>query len=779
MRIKKTKLPVSFLHGATLTWVLLLCSTEAFAQSGGKASQENANTPSQSQLNSDTFFDDDAIIVTANKRDERLLDVASAVSAVTGDELDRRQLLDLQDLAKVVPGLSINASGISTKITIRGLSSSGDGATVATVLDDVPLSFSGANTQGGFLASDFDTYDLERVEVLRGPQGTLYGATAEGGLVKYVTARPRLGLFQAGFEAGALNIAHGGSSASGKAYVNLPLGKSVAARATGFYEGLPGFIRNDFLQQRDVNEGKRYGGRVSVLFEPSPNFSVRTTALYQRRKTDGSEVLRVFGDTQPSDPLEPVNGYDASGYSNNTFDSKLQLYYLDLAYNTSWAKFQSITSYGKSQNRFVLDRPTFPPILAQFGLPPSQVTQFDRHNLRKFNQELRLSSQSGSTISNREFAWQLGGFYTDENVDYKQNFPGRTYPGGVLLPPPFDNVASDSAPSRFRDIAGFASLDYYIFPNFDVEIGGRIARNKQRSQIEEAGLLFSGGPTVLLPAVNTSETVKTYSVAARLRFAPDVISYARVASGYRPGGPQFPIIGQPPGVPTEFGSDSTTNYELGVKGKAFERLLTFDVAAFYIDWNDIQISQVVNVVNPVTGVSTPYSITGNAGKAVSRGVEWTVALRPGDGFEIQTAGAYTDAHLSATPPAGSAGSKDDKLPYVPEFSNTLSADYFTALGESRLTIGGSWTYTSARQSEFVLGGSQTKLPSYNDFSIFGGVEWQRYALQIYVKNLSDSKGILNYGAAGALGPSITSPISYGSIAITRPRTIGIRFTSNF
>ena len=719
------------------------------------------------------------IVVTANKRSERLLDVASSVSAVSGEELDKRQIIDLQDIAKAVPGVSINASGISTKITIRGLSSSGDGATVATVLDEVPLSFSGANTQGGFLASDFDTYDLERIEVLRGPQGTLYGATAEGGLIKYVTKRPQLGVWEGGIELGALHIAHGEAAATAKGYLNVPLGENAALRVTAFYASLPGFVSNALLDQQRVNDGERYGGRASILFEPTDNLTIRTTALVQRKNTNGSEVLRVLGDTSPGNPFQTVAGYDASGYSNNSSDNRLRLFSLDAAYDAGWGRLQSITSYGISDNDFTLDRPTFPPILSSFGLPPSQVTQFDTHILRKLNQEVRVSSQPNSRLYDRDVSWQLGLFYTLERVSFRQNFPGRAYPTGELLPPPFDNVASDSAPSRFRDIAAFGSVDYYFFPNFDIEVGGRISRNRQRSQIEQGGLLFSGGPTILLPEVLTAETVKTYSVAARYHVSPDIIGYARVASGYRPGGPQFPIIGQPAGVPTSFGADSTTNYELGIKGKALGNLLTFDLAAFNISWNDIQILQVVNVVNPVTGVSTPYSITGNAGEAVSRGLEWTITLRPIADLDLQSTGAYTDAHLSETPPAGSAGAKGDRLPYVPEFTSTFSFDYRPVVGVGRASLGGSWTYTSSRQSEFVLGGTQTRLPPYHDLAAFLGYEWDRFSLQIYGKNLTDSRGILNYAGSGALGPSTSSTISYGAIAITRPRTFGIRLTADF
>ncbi len=208
------------------------------------------------------------LVVTANKRSERLQDVAMSVSALKGEDLARNQTLDLQDLANQVPGLSLQQSGGNfTKIILRGQNAGGDGASVATVMDDVPLSFSGANNDGALLSTDFETYDLERVEVLRGPQGTLYGATAEGGLIKYVTNKPNPNAFSAGLEAGVDDLAHGDVGGAGKGYLNIPLLNGTAAvRVSGFYESLPGWVDNKLLGASKVNDGYRdgQGNRVNA-----------------------------------------------------------------------------------------------------------------------------------------------------------------------------------------------------------------------------------------------------------------------------------------------------------------------------------------------------------------------------------------------------------------------------------------------------------------------------------------------------------------------------------
>ena len=715
------------------------------------------------------------VVVTANKRTERLKDVAMSDSAISGQELATAQALDLQDIATKVPGLNLEQDGSGlTRIILRGQNTGGPGANVATVIDDIPVSFSGATSDGAILANDFDPYDLDRIEVLRGPQGTLYGATAEGGLLKYVTKTPDMTGFHEGVEVGAVSIAHGGSTGSAKGFVNAPLGGQAALRVSGFYEGLPGWISNNFLSESKVNNGERYGGRASLLWRPTEDLSLRGTVILQDRTQHGADSVAVFGSSNPANPLGLVAGYNASGYSNTETQNKMAVYALNIEDNLHWARFQSITSYGKTDTHYRSDTPSLAPYLGLYeGLlgypvtPSNQVTLDFRNNLAKFNQEFRLSSEPDNKLFGHGFDWQAGLFYTHEEVVFDEDLIGSTFPAGVILPGPIGDVAAYTIPSDYKEFAGYIDGDFKFTAQFDVEAGVRVARNTQSSQTTEGGLLVTGSTTAsALPSISTSQTVATYSVAPRFHITPDVMVYGRIATGYRPGGPVTPIPGAT-GVPTAFNADNTINYEAGLKGDFFEKTLSVDLSVFSIDWKDIQI---LHTITYMVGASTlTTNVTGNGGTAVSQGAEVSIDWAPIQGLDIGFVAASTDAHLTAAAPA--IGAKNgDSLPYVPRFSSTLSANYaWTLAGDYKAFVGGAWAYIGERKTNL---GSQITLPSYSDFSLQTGLRRGDYAIELYGKNLSDARGVTSYGSGGGFG-------GFGGANLIRPRTIGLRLTANF
>src|SRR5215813_13780089 len=215
------------------TPIAFAVATALAAGSAGVVAQES--TPGQSTAGSLQ-----EVVVTAQKREEKLHDVPMGVTAITSEELLKQQLVSLEDLASQVPGLSLtNVEPGVTRITLRGQNVGGIGSTVTTYIDDTPFGSSNALVNGYGLTGDFDTWDLQRVEVLRGPQGTLYGAGSEGGLLKYVTNAPDPTKFAAAAQVGGEDVAHGGSSGSGKGMINLPLGDRAAFRLSGYYSKIP------------------------------------------------------------------------------------------------------------------------------------------------------------------------------------------------------------------------------------------------------------------------------------------------------------------------------------------------------------------------------------------------------------------------------------------------------------------------------------------------------------------------------------------------------------
>jgi iron complex outermembrane recepter protein len=233
------------------------------------------------------------IIITAQKREERLLDVPQSVSVLSADALTTSHAERLTDYFNRIPSANVVESQAGqARLVLRGINSGGVGATVATYVDETPYGSATSLANGAVLAPDIDPFDLQRVEVLRGPQGTLYGANSLGGLVKYVTVAPQTDAFHMAAEVGGESLSHGDTGASGRLAANIPLSDTIAVRASGFYRKDPGYIdRADGAS--DVNDGKTYGGRVSALFKPTERLTFRATAFLENLHTGGTNTEDV------------------------------------------------------------------------------------------------------------------------------------------------------------------------------------------------------------------------------------------------------------------------------------------------------------------------------------------------------------------------------------------------------------------------------------------------------------------------------------------------------
>src|SRR5579872_70654 len=293
------------------------------------------------------------IVVTAQKVQEKLHDVPMGVTAITSEELQKQQIVSLEDLQYKVPGLSLTeVQPGQTRLTLRGQNVGGIGTTVTTYIDDTPFGSSNALANGFFYTGDFDTWDLQRVEVLRGPQGTLYGAGSEGGLLKYVTNPPDPAKFAAAVQGGGEDVAHGQGAGSGKGMINLPLGDRAAFRLSGYYEGVPGYVNDPSLGEKDINKGYRDGVRAALLVNLTDNLSVRLNAFGQNLHTDGSPDTDVVGAgnlqlTPPADQLAPQKGeFNQQRFINEQNTFKYRIYSAALNWNIGWGTLTSITSYG-------------------------------------------------------------------------------------------------------------------------------------------------------------------------------------------------------------------------------------------------------------------------------------------------------------------------------------------------------------------------------------------------------------------------------------------------
>jgi iron complex outermembrane recepter protein len=731
---------------STLRLAILAC----LGAIGPFLAQESRAVVAAAPADSDAL---ETIVVTAEKREEVLKDVPMSVTALTGASLDKLQDRDFSDYAARVPGLSLvtGDSGL-TRLTLRGQNAGGDGSTVAVYLDESPFGSSTALLNGSVLSGDFDTWDLQRIEVLRGPQGTLYGANSEGGLLKFVTVAPVLGSFSGAAEVTGESVAHGGNGGDVRAVLNLPIGDKVAFRISGFDQDVPGYIDDPLSGRSDVNDGHKYGGRASLLAAPTDDLSIRLTASSQQSRYNGSNSVDIDPVT-----LQPSHGdLTQERLVPEPSSFKYENYNATINWNAGPFSILSTTSYGILNSDTVRDATNvqLAPGFTYGDALGSGALLDNSADLTKFTQELRLSSAASD-----RFEWQIGGYFTRETGLLDQHLNGFTNPGGASL----GNLEAVTLASTYKEWAGFGTATYHFNSLFDIQAGGRWSSNEQTGTETVSGPL--AGPTPTEFSTPSSGHVFTYSVAPRWHVDANTMVYARLATGFRPGGPNVLPPGLPAGVPLEYGSDKTTNIELGIRSTQLDGLLSIDVAAFHVDWTDIQLLETVN----------GFTVNGNGGKARSQGLEWTFGYVPVHGLTLSWTGAYTDAKLTEPVPA-LHGLSGDPLPYAPKWSTSLDGEYdWAAFANYKVFVGGTWSYVGTRSTDFgssVDTTAQVDLPSYNTYAARFGLDNDRYRITLYGKNLSDSRGITSYTSGGAPGLQ-------GTMGVIQPRTIGVTLSAKF
>jgi len=703
----------------------------------------------------------DEVVVTAQKVSQSVVDVPLSISVLGGDDLERTQSLNLEDFTKLVPGLQLTQSTAGFgRLAMRGINTGGVASTVGVYVDETTFGSSSGLANGAILTGDFDTFDVARIEVLRGPQGTLYGASSLGGVLKYVTNAPQFDSFEGRVRGSFESVEDGDMSYSGAAAFNMPASDSLAFRASAFYRNLGGFIDSIGTGGSDVaddiNGSTVSGGRVSMLFKPSETFSLQLMAYAQDIDSDASSV--VDSDSLTGKTL--YGGLTQSRFVPETSDVSYRVYNMTAIWDFGFADLTSATSYGTNTQDFRVDFTTLLSPALEPLIGPNESYNKQTTSVKRFTEELRLASHENEKVD-----WLVGLYYDDEKGLIDQDVhivsPGTlTDIAGLPL------IGVATIDSTFKEYAVFANLIVKFTPNFDLTVGGRYSKNDQDVVQDSDGLLFGGATST--PG-DSSENVFTYSFAPKYKINDRMAIYARIAKGYRPGGPNVIALGSPPGTPTSYSADSTLNYELGFKGENEARTVAFDLSAFYIDWNDIQLLARVNGV----GINT------NAGGAKSDGVEATLMFKPVDPLKLSLTAAYTDAKLTEdTDPLLVGGRDGDRLPYTPKTSYTLSGDYDWPLADGRSAYAGiSFSHLSevpgAFDPAFVAANDrQRTLPAYDILDVRAGWNFGKVSLEVFGRNLTNDDG----KTSDASGNTPNGAIATGVI---RPRSYGVTVTAEF
>lgn len=712
---------------------LLVAAPAAAQQVSGSASSDESNGIPE-------------VVVTAQKRSERLIDTPQSVTAVTSADLEKLGATQLVDFANTVPGLQFTSQGAGVgNVSLRGVTTGTDvGSTVGIYVNNVPFGSSTAYGGAGTFVTDVALFDLDRVEVLRGPQGTLYGASSMGGVLKYVTNEPSLDTFGGSVQAGGSVTHDGGASYNGNAVVNLPLvTNKIAVRASGFHSDDGGYSDNVTTGQKNVDATRVDGGRVDILVKPVDDLTIRLTGFGQNIRRDGNGYTNYTLNGQPIDgPLDQAHPL-AEGFS-----SSFRAFSGDISYDFGFATLTSVTSYLRAQEDLLTDdSAAYAPLLQSLGLPVV-ATPFDtKYLMRKFTEEVRLASPTGQPLE-----WQLGSFYTHENISAQSRLGAL---GAGLVPLPI-NLAESDTPSNYREYAFFGDLTWHLTERFDVTGGIRWAHNDQNFTQNASGLLLHSAPMA-----TSDESVTTYLANARYHFSDDVMAYARYATGYRPGGPNVLSVDPTTGrvvAPPNFSSDTLRSYESGLKAETPDRRYSIDASVYYIDWSNIQLATAVNGVTAIE----------NGGNAHIKGAELALTARPVSGLTMSGAFAYNDGYLTAaSAPLGAA--EGERLPNAAHFTASFNADYVFRLSDLQPTIGATVRYVGDRTASFDanVGLPQYHLPAYTLADLRTGVTLGEVNLQAYVHNLFDTRAQLS---AATVLASFGGP---AEVTILRPRTIGM------
>lgn len=719
------------------------------------------------------------IIVTAQKRAANIQDVPLSIAAIDGESLENRRIQSTSDLARLTPGLAVSTSGPGqTQIIIRGISStSGSQATTGYYLDEVPVSALSDNIEGS-------TFDLNRVEVLRGPQGTLYGSASMGGAVKYISNQPDDSRFEARGSATLSTTAGSGANYEANGVINIPLAEGVAAlRVMGFYKKEDGYIDryaidpNNYLAadpnvapEKNANSHRIWGVRAAVAITPTESLRITPSIYYQKLNTDG---LFAF-----DDPPGSYQNLIQTRSVAETREDEVQIYNLTATQDvgSDWQITSSLSYFDRTRFLFedmakvifvslVFVDPAIQPTVYPMGMT-------SKYRNKIFTQEVRANGNIGP------IELVLGAYYQKSNA--RRN-PKALIPDGYneTYGTPFPGVTSFfTADSRTysEEYAGFGQAIWSVSDRLRITAGLRAFKVKERFNTVQEGLFFGA---VTETSGSSSSKGLTPKFAVDFNMTDDVLVYASAAKGFRAGGGITPVpqslcaaelgaLGYTT-APTSYDPDSLWSYEAGIKSQFADKKVTLNASAYHIDWSRIQ--QTVGL--PQCG----FSFTANFGSSVSRGMEIESRFRLSDDLTVGANFGYTDTYLKETVP-GTPSQKGDRLLNVPKYNVSLSLDYSRPVSEGIVAfLGGSYSYVSDVLAEYSRASLWQTRPSYELVNLQMGVgrEDDRWRVAVFADNLFNEHATVG-NAFSTTGVDLATT---RALAVNRPRTVGVNVKGSF
>jgi iron complex outermembrane receptor protein len=711
-------------------------------------------------------FSLEEVVVTAQKREERLQEVPLSISAYNTKQLERMGVEEFADYARMVPGLAFTNGGPGVQeFYIRGISSTAGNPTTQFYIDETPQSASNAGASQ-IRGADPRVFDMERLEVLRGPQGTLYGSSSMGGTIRVITNRPRADRFESKVESTVSTTAGGGESLAFNGMLNLPVIEDrFALRLVGMYRDEGGFIdrkpragagnplmpnpaQGEFSSTaEDQDKEEMRGARLTARYDVTENLDVTATVFWQ-------DVLLK---NQHTIDRDRGGRLERGGYLEEPRRDEFTQSSLTINYDFGPARLVSATSY---LDRYVAERTDFSYLTARLGTtvtaPNERVNPFD-----VFTQELRISSSGDSW-----FNYTFGAFYLKQDGGENQTVraPGFTAQTGI---PTFDDIVFDeNTISNEKQKAVFGQVSARFLERVEATLGARWFE-AEVSYVSWKDGYFNGGYTVV--DGRAKDTGVTPKLGLSYNIDDDRMVFASAAKGFRVGRPNLYVPPGPCGaelaemgfasIPSSVDADSLWQYEIGAKTEWLDDRLLVNAGVYYIDWQDIP--QQIQL-------SCGFPIALNVGKASSRGAELEVRTRLSERFEVGIVGSYTDAHLDKDAP-DLGGKSGDRLQNVPKYMFAANAQYsFPVLGDYEGYLRADYSYSSDSYQNFNFASNDFRRPSYKLANLRLGIANDEWEATLFVENVFNEVAIWNIVRTDTFEQSIN-----------RPRTVGVTLRRNW
>jgi outer membrane receptor protein involved in Fe transport len=749
-------------------------------------------TPPASSVRSNVL---EEVVVTAERHKSTVQNTPISLTAITGAQLKARGLTSVEDIVREIPGLSVRSAGPGqTEYEARGLSSTGGAApTVGFYLNDVPMSPPAA-AQTGKVVIDPDLYDISTVEVLRGPQGTLYGSGSMGGTVRVVTNQPKLGVYEGSID-GTASGTEGGNGPNGalNGMVNIPISDKLAIRLVASDLARSGWIDRvvldpfppDTLTRGNVLtapvQSIKHGAnteamstfRGSVLFTPTEDTTITGSVLYQNTRMGGYDEF----DIPPGSPH--LAHYEAAPVAE-PFHDIVKIISLTGTQDLGFATLTSDTAYWERNEKQTQDATEN--IGNTFGFDPYVALPYSEiDDTRQFSEEIRLASPE----SEKRFRWVVGAFYSDLRslwVEYSAN-PSPTITNETPGQNPSGLIFESYNPYRIKQIAFFGDGSYNITDTIKFSAGARFNRYESTLEINEWGLAAS---EISRPAQGANVGTAADSVTPRFNLSwqptKDFTGYITASQGYRPGGLNQSVPSYCGGAPSAYAADSVWNYEIGEKARLFDGKLTINSDFYYDRWTNIQ---------QLLLLTCGYEYYDNAGNGRTFGPEVEITAKLTPEWTLSGSGAYTDAEITSPVPILAAAVASQAQPGTISTCPTATNCTIPILNVPKYTASVSLAYSTTLADKYQFTGRLTSnyvgpvvdesyypiinLPPYDLINARFSLGADRWTATLFVNNLTNKHAQLT-----ANNTSFQfNTAAYYRVSTNQPLTGGLELSYRF